>query len=115
MIHTMNTINQLNDKLFYAVATQHLGVGEAKLILHEAVINDDGSVVYGAGGTVIVEPSAVVINREFKTDDTKQVDDKEWIAQLEAMLKSRTQEVKELKAKTANLPKKNNPSNQTYS
>lgn len=38
--------------------------------------------------------------------DTREITKKEWIDQLEAMLKSRTQEVKELKEKIANLPKK---------
>lgn len=46
-------------QLVYAVNLPYKGIGESKLILHEATLTD-GGFAYGVGKTWIVDPSAVL-------------------------------------------------------
>ena len=65
-------VEQMKDKVFVAVVLPFKGKGEEKLILHEATIGKDGEVSYGAGNTVIIDPSAVTrLDREEPMDSGK--------------------------------------------
>lgn len=58
-------VEQMDNKLFYAVVTKFKSNGEEKLILHEATIEKNGNINYGGGNTAIIEPSSVLrIDRE---------------------------------------------------
>lgn len=62
-------VEQMKDKVFFAVIANFRGKGEEKLILHEATVSKDGEVSYGAGNIVVIDPSAVTrIDREEETD-----------------------------------------------
>ena len=65
-------VEKANGKLFYAHVGEFKGVGEEKLILHEVSLDSNigKEFSYGAGNTLIVDPSAVVrFDKEEKQEE----------------------------------------------
>jgi hypothetical protein len=65
-------VEHAHGKVFYAHVGEFKGVGEEKLILHEATIGKDGSYHIGDKDTLVIDPSSVTrIDRETPDPPTE--------------------------------------------